>query len=620
LRALRRALRRNVLSYLKPPPKLTVSEWADRYRVLSREYAAEPGQWRTDRAPYQRGIMDAFADPEIQVVVVESSSQVGKSEIEMNVLGFFTDQDPSPVLIVHPTVGEAEQWSKTRLAPTIRDTPRLRKKIKDARSRDSGNTLLIKEFPGGHLTLVGANAPSGLAAKPIRVLLCDEVDRFPASAGTEGDPIAIATRRTQTFWNRKIALFSTPTLKGLSRIEKAFAEGDQRYYLVPCPHCGYAQRLVWKNLRWEPDHPATATYECVSCTVPIPERHKAAMLAAGHWEPTAPLRNRTASFHLSALYSAWVRWEELAREWIAAQGDVLRLQVFVNTILGETWEDRGGGLEPADIGKRREPFEHESPAGVGLVTMGVDVQADRLEYLLRGWGVGEESWLCRHGVIVGDPAILPGQAHSPWDELDSVRREGLLTPSGKRIPVSACGVDTGFQADEVYAYCRPRFGQRVYAMKGSSTTGRPILPRRPSVNNRGRVRLFEIGTEAAKDVIYARLRMTVPGPQYMHLPEWVSEDYLEQVTAEKVVRHNVAGRWSRRYELARGKRNEALDLEVLALAAYRIVAVSPKRLAALVEAYQKLPAPALALVPPDAENPEPPEPPNRPRKSWVRGW
>lgn len=587
LQRLREIGRDTVRAYLSPPPRLTVSTWADTKRQLSREYAAEPGQWRTDRAPFQRGIMDAFSEFGIEEVIVEGCSQFGKTEILFNVIGFYVDEDPSPILKVRPTTDDAEQWSKTRLAPTIRDTPALRDRIREAKSRDSGNTLRIKEFPGGHLTIVGANAPSGLSSKPIRILLCDEIDRYPESAGTEGDPVTLARKRTVAFWNRKIGLFSTPTLKDHSRIHAAFLEGDQRYYEVACPACKFFQRLVWAQLRWNhdlppADQPATAFYECASCHTPIRERDKGKMLASGRWRATAVASGPIASFHINALYVPWIRWAELVREWISAQNDIERLQVFINTVLGEVWEDRGGGMDPQKLESRKEPYGSEVPAGVAVLTMGVDVQADRIEYLVRGWGAGEESWLIDHDVILGDPAIPPGQERSPWTQLELVRRQEWKTAAGTAIKIYATGVDSGYQTDVVYAYGRPRYAHRVYIMKGSSTPARPIVPRKPSVNNRGRVRLFEIGTEAAKDVIYARLRMQVMGPQYMHLPEWTSEQYFEQITAERSVRRQVAGRWLRRYELPRGRRSETLDCEVYALAALRLIRLRPAQIAQLV--------------------------------------
>lgn len=618
-----------VASRLAPPPVLTVSEWADRFRQLSREASAEPGQWRTDRAPYQKGMMDAVSDPAIETVVIMTSSQVGKTELELNTIGFFGHQDPAPVMAILPTIGEAEQWSKTRLAPMIRDTPVLRALFADPSSRNSGNTLLVKEYPGGHITIVGANAPSGLAAKPIRVVLGDEIDRFPASAGTEGDPITLAKRRTTTFWNRKLVWVSTPTLKGASRIEEAFLEGDQRRYYVPCPDCQTMQVLTWKGLRWEEGQPDSAAYLCPHCGVLIPESRKGRMLAAGEWRAGAtPAVPRTASFHIHALYSPWARWADLVQEWLDCQGNVTRLQVFVNTILGETWEERTGGLDHETLRGRRETYAAEVPAGVGVLTMGVDVQADRLEYVIRGWGAGEESWLVAHGLAAGDPTIKFGQAGSPWDVLEAERTRPRRREDGATLTPLVTMVDSGHNAGEVYDYTGPRARWRVYATKGYSLPGKPIVGRRPTRNNKGRVPLWMIGTDAAKDTLYGRLKLATPGPLYMHIPDWTDDAWFEQVTAEVPERKQVAGgRWVRVYTLPRGARNEALDCEVLCLAALRVAPIRLSDLGKLAgkprEAGES-PAEPPTNPPELAEFPvEPPRPRRglpRTRKGWVRQW
>ncbi len=302
---------------LRPPPRLTVSQWADEYRRLSPESAAEPGRWRTDRAPYQRGIMDAVNDPTVREIVVMKSAQVGWTEILGNIVGFHVDRDPAPILLIQPTLEMAEAWSKDRLAPMVRDTPALKGKIKDARSRDSGNTLLHKQFPGGHVTIAGANSPAGLASRPIRVVLCDEVDRYPPSAGTEGDPISLARKRSTTFWNRKLLMGSTPTVKDASRIEAAFLASDQRYFLVPCPHCGTEDRLRWQHVRWPEGRPEEAHYVCPHCGAVIEDTDKLRMLESGRWEASTEF-NGVAGFHLSELYSPWVTFGAMARAFTEA--------------------------------------------------------------------------------------------------------------------------------------------------------------------------------------------------------------------------------------------------------------------------------------------------------------
>jgi len=574
LSALEEQLNAVVASRLSPPPTLTLSQWADEFRVLSREASAEPGQWRTDRAPYLRGIQDAISDPTIETVVLMMGSQSGKTEVLLNTCGYYGHQDPAPVMIVLPTIGDAEQWSKTRLAPMLRDTPALRSRFKDPKSRNSGNTLLVKEYPGGHITMVGANAPSGLAAKPIRVLLTDELDRFPASAGTEGDPLSLAAKRTATFWNRKKVFASTPTLKGSSRIEASYLEGDQRHYVVPCPECDEDLVLRWKHLRWERGHPETAAYACEHCGCLIPEQRKTAMLAAGRWVATAESTARKVSFHLPSLYSPWARWSELVEEFDEVQGNLTRLQVFVNTVLAETWEERVGGLDPEAIQSRKETYPAEVPAGVAVLTMGVDVQDDRLEWIIRGWGAGEQSWPIARGIAVGDPSLTIDKEGSPWKELEAERVRIRVRASGPGLRPLVTLVDSGAHTSAVYAYTKPRERFRVFSTKGYSTPGKPLVGRRPLRNNKARAGLWMIGTEAGKDAVLGALKLASPGPGYMHIPDWLDEEWFAQVTAEKPVMKQVTGgRWVRQYVCPRGVRNEALDIEVLCLVGLRIAPI-----------------------------------------------
>lgn len=604
---------------LAPPPTLTVSEWADAYRMLSREASAEPGRWRTDRAPYQRGILDAFSDPRVSEVVVMSSSQIGKSEILLNVLGYYIDQDASPILNVLPTIGEAEQWSKTRIAPMIRDTPRLGQRIQSPRSRDSGNTLLTKEFDGGHLTMVGANAPSGLAAKPIRIVLGDEIDRWPASAGSEGDPMSLARKRTSTFWNRKLGWFSTPTLKGLSRIEAAFLEGDQRRYYVPCPACGHAQTLTFKQLKWDDGQPATAAYCCVGCGVLIPESQKHRMLRSDDWRAAAPFTG-IASFHLNAIYSPWARWGDLAEEFLKAQQDVTRLQVFTNTVEGETWEDRTGGLSPDTLEARRESWTAEVPAGAGLLTCGADVQHDRIEAVVRGWGAGEETWTIRREILLGDPT-----GTQVWADLDAFLLRDWPREDGAVLRVQTACIDSGDNAEMVHRFCAPRYGRRVYATRGYSQPGKPLVAKRPSRNNKARCPVFYVGTDTAKDLLYGRLKISTPGPLCWHFALACDADYFAQLTAERRVRKQVQGRWISRYELPRGRRNEVVDCEALNIVALALSGVPRGHLGT--RAARLAPPPNPDAPPPEApaENDDPPASPPKlrrrgPRRNFATDW
>ncbi len=615
----RAALFRSVLA---PPPRLTVSEWTDRYRYLSREASAEPGKWSTDRAPYQRGVMDAFSDLMVEDVVLMWASQTGKTECLNNLIGYFIDQDPAPILVIQPTLEMAEAWSKDRLAPMLRDTPRLRGKVRDPRSRDSGNTVRHKVFPGGHITTAGANSPASLASRPIRVVLADEVDRYPPSAGAEGDPFALAVRRTATFWNRKLVRTSTPTLKGFSAIERAFQEPDRRryYYHVPCPECGHYQTLRWENVRWEDGDPESAAYACEACGVLIGEERKLDMLRAGRWvAENEEASVRKLGFHLNALYSPWARWAEIVREFLAAKENPELLRVWVNTILAETWEEAGEQLSPDSLASRREKYSAEVPGGVGVLTAAVDVQADRLEVLVVGWGAGEESWRIHYEQIPGDPAGEP-----PWQALESVLTRGWRHEHGAELRIAACCIDSGFHTEAVYRFVRPRQTRRVWAIKGISQPGRALVGK-PSRANKYGVKLLPIGVDTAKDVVFSRLRIAQPGPGYLHFPEWLSEEYFLQLTAEKAVTKFKKGRPVRVYERIPGRRNEALDLECYALAALLSLGDTVVRnLGTWVERVREQGEKARAEAEegrPPAPKPQAPAAPTIPRiAGWIHAW
>ena len=472
---------------LQPPPDLTISQWADEYRMLSAEASAEPGRWVTARAPYQREIMDVASDPRVETIVLMTSAQIGKSELLLNVIGAHIDYDPSPILCLQPTLEMAEAFSKDRIAPMLRDSPVLKNKVKDARARDSGNTLLHKTFAGGHLTLAGANSPASLASRPIRIVLCDEVDRYPESAGTEGDPVKLASKRTATFWNKKIILVSTPTIKWLSRIESAFEKSDKRYYNVPCPDCGTHQRLRWEQVKWPEGEPERAYYACEHCGACIDHRHKAAMLRGGKWIATAPLK-KTAGFHLSELYSPWRTWGDVAVDFLEAKhGGTEMLKTWVNTSLGESWEERGESIDAAGLMARCEeyPVDLETYA----CSFGVDVQGDRLEVTIVLWGEEEEMYVFDHVILPGDTA-----QQAVWDDLDLLIKE--------HGPDSVC-IDSGFNATQVYAFCQKR--KFCHATKGVGGFARPLIEdekkramRLRSAKKRGGYPVETIGVDGGK--------------------------------------------------------------------------------------------------------------------------
>lgn len=554
-----------VHSALKPPPKLSVSAWADRYRQLSSESSAEAGKWSTSRAEYQRGMMDAVSDPNIETVVLMTAAQIGKTELINNVVGYHIHQDPAPMLVVQPTLEMAQTWSKDRLAPAVRDTPVLSAKIKDPRSRDSGNTTLHKVFAGGHVTACGANSPSSLASRPCRLILCDEVDRYPLSAGTEGDPVSLAKKRSSTFWNRKIILVSTPTEKNHSRIEQAYQESDQRKYFVACPDCKEEQVLRWAGVEWEQDKPATAHYVCEHCGSCWDDAKRFRAIRYGKWKATADGDGKTAGFHLSGLYSPWTPLEDSVRDFLTSKRDPMRLKTWVNTFLGETWEDQGEQVDEHDLISRGEDWGKELPDEVLLLTAGVDVQDDRLELEIVGWGRGEESWSIEYKTIYGDPSTA-----GLWMELDAVLQQKFVHPiHGEMILRSVCVDSGGHYTQQVYNYCRARAGRRVFAIKGIGGEGKPIVGR-PSKNNIGKINLFPVGTDTTKELVYSRLKIETEGEGYCHFPSDRSEEYFRMLTAEKKVTKYFKGRPKREWVKIR-TRNEALDCRVYATAALALL-------------------------------------------------
>lgn len=603
---------------LKPPPRFTVSQWADASRMLSPEASAEPGRWVTDRAPYQRAIMDAVCDPLVDTVVVMSSAQVGKTEILLNIIGYTIDLDPGPMLLIQPTLEMAEAFSKDRLEPMLRDSPALRDKVHHGR-RDGANTIRHKTFPGGHITLAGSNSSAGLASRPIRIVLADEIDRWDLSVGDEGDPLSLAEKRTTTFWNRKLLAVSTPTVKGISRIEAKFGESDQRLCHVPCPHCGHRHVLEWKNVKWEFGAPESAHLVCPQCGALIDEAGRQAMLREPEWRAAAPFRG-VAGFHIWEAYSPWRRLADIVADFLEAKKAPDTLQVFVNTSLGETWEEQGDQAEPHVLLARREPYSAQVPAGACCLTMGVDVQDDRLELLVVGWGPGEESWIIDTRVIDGDP-----QRPEPWAELDQRLTAGYVHESGAQLQVQAACLDTaGHRTQYVYDFVSKRQHQRVFAIIGRDGSDRPIVSA-PSPKRSGRelrkVKLFTVGVDICKSLIYNRLKVTAPGPGFVHLPlahqhegEYrggVDEEFIAQLTAERLITKHVQGVPHRVWVKTR-PRNEALDMMVYAVAALRLLRPDLNAMA------QRLnPTPAPPDGPRASKRPQW-IPPRRPG-SWLRG-
>lgn len=562
------------LRALTPPPKLKVSDWADRYRVLSPEDSAEPGDWDTSRAEYQRGVMDAMNDPKVHTIVVPKAHQVGWTAMLGNCVGFHMHQDPCPLLVLQPTLEMAETWSKKRLAPMLRDTPALRGLVGVARSKDSENTLLEKSFAGGYLAIVGANSPSALASRPIRIVLADECDRYPASAGAEGDPLTLAKKRQTNFWNRKLLLGSTPVHKASSVIWREWLRSDQRKYFVPCPHCAHPQTLRWEQVRWDknqpdssaqhyPHNPATAYYLCESCGCPWNDAERWQAINKGTWIATAPF-NGMAGFHITGFLSPWVTLEQIVAEFLGAKDDPTLLQPWVNTVLGEPW-DEGERISEHDLMNRLETWGHPgfAPAQTLVMTAGVDLQDDRIEVEVVAWGDREESWSTDYRIFYGDPS-----GPQLWRELDDFLQAPIPTVDGRSLRLSAVAIDSGgHHTQTVYNFCADpnRVRRKVWAIKGMAGAGRPVWPKRATRLRRGQ--LFIVGVDAAKESVYARLKHTAPGPGYCHFPEGRDKTYFEQLTAETIITKHVKGFATRVWEKRPSARNEALDCRVYAYAA-----------------------------------------------------
>jgi phage terminase large subunit GpA-like protein len=565
-----------------PPPRMTVSEWANSFRYLSPEFCSNPGKYSSDFTPYAVEWMDSVNDPEATGTILMVASQLGKTEALGNIVGYFIDIEPAPILLVQPTESLAESWSKERLAPMIRDTPCLTGKVCDARTRDSGNTVLHKSFPGGNIAMAGANAPAGLAGRPRRVVLLDEEDRYPVSAGKEGDPASLAIRRTETFWNPVVVETSTPTVKGLSRIEARFEESDQRRLQCPCPRCGGYQVLTWSQVRHEAADGSDAWYQCARCDEKLTDDERRLMVRRGMWVPTFPER-RLRGYHLNGIASLFrhkkgykSRLHQMVAEHLSAKRKGKEaLRTWVNTFLAETWEDEGEKVAWEPLMQRRENWG-EFPEGGLVITAGVDVQGDRVEIEFVAWGEGEESWSLDHVMLIGDFSRPEMQA-----TVDEQLQRKWVHPSGVELDVACTLMDSGHKTKSVYAFTKRRTMRRVHACKGKGGAGMPVISR-PTMRGVERALLFTVGTDTTKDSIYSRLTLADVGPGYMHFPSDRPEDWFRQLVAEtKVTRYKDGVAFSK-FENPSNSRNEALDMRVYATAALALLRVNWKKLAAAI--------------------------------------
>jgi phage terminase large subunit GpA-like protein len=564
----------------RPDPFLTISQWADKYRWLSQRASAEAGQWRTDRTPYLREIMDCLSPAShIERTVFMKGAQIGGTECGNNWIGYVIHQAPGPMMAVQPTVEMAKRNSKQRIDPLVEESDVLRKLVHDPRSRDSGNTVLSKEFPGGVLVMTGANSAVGLRSMAARYLFLDEIDGYPGDVDGEGDPINLALARTRTFSRRKVFLVSTPKITGMSRIEAAYEESDKRQYVVPCPVCREFQVLKFPQLRWPKGEPDKAVYVCEHCGQQIANHQKQWMLPRGQWRATAKGDGKTAGFHLSSLYSpvGWFSWGEAAKQFEQAQKNPSLLQVFVNTVLGDTWTLLGEAPDWKKLYDRREQYRIGLvPRGGIFVTVGADVQRDRIEVEVVAWGRGKESWSIDYRVFEGDTS-----RGLVWEKLTGLLNETFTTIGGLELPIIQLAVDSGYATTEVYEWAR-RQGNRVLVVKGDSRapailgSASPIDVGPLGVKLRHGVKVWPVNSGMAKEELYRWLRLERPTdedleqgvshpPGYCHFPRY-SEEYFKQITAEQLVAKLVKGYRKLEWQKMR-ERNEALDCRVYARAA-----------------------------------------------------
>lgn len=561
---------------LKPLPKTSVSNWADDHRMLSSGISAEPGKWKTSRAPYQKDIMNAFTEPGIHRVVVKSSSQIGKSDMMNNVIGRFAHLDPCAIMMIQPTIDMAQDYSKTRIAPMIRDTKVLNNLFYDVKSRDANNTILSKVFPGGRLIMCGANSPAGLASRPIRILLADEVDRFPDSAGTEGDPVNLAAKRMTTFWNSCMGLFSTPTNEGTSRIDEEYLAGTQEEWQHKCPNCGEYHLL--RHIDMTVDYKEIKTpsgkktvivndvkWRCPHCGFSFSEKEMKQTQQKYISQNSDALKNGIRSFFVNGFTSPWMTWTKIMREWLEAKGDPEREKVIMNTVFGESYKQKGAFEDEQIFLRRRESYGAELPDGVLLLTAAIDTQDNRLEYEVVGWGKEEECWGIRKGIVLG----APNQART-WKEIDNILDKTYHFADGKGLKVVRTFIDSGgHYTSDVYNYCQKNFHKQRFAIKGRGGPGIPLIYKIAKANN-AKAPLILLGVDDGKQQIMDRLSIDSPGPLYFHFPQdegikelsnrGYDDLYFKGIISEhkKVYKRN--GVLREVWETTKNVRNEPLDL------------------------------------------------------------
>lgn len=582
------------VKHFKPPENLTVDQWADKYRRLSPESSAEAGPWRTKRTPYLEEPMRAFTDPRVHKIVMVAASQVGKSELEMNTIGYIIDQDPGSILYVHPTIEDARKFSRLRVAPMIRDSRPLRAKVHDIKDRSAGNTILQKSFPGGMLTMTGSNSASALASTPARYIIGDERDRWAVSAGTEGDPWGLAEARQATFYNAKAIEVSTPTIKGSSNIETSYYQGTQERWCHHCPECDEYSEITFDNIHFDAECikvkgkktwrlKGGVSWSCPNCGCLIPEEIMRKQSAKWKADNPDAISKGVRSFWLNAFSSPWTPWSKIVLKFLDAKDDPQQLKVVYNTLLGQLWEDRGDLEDEDSMLSRREDYGTRSdgtpadlPDGVLVLTCGVDTQDNRLEYEVVGHGHYGETWGIVKGIIMGRP-----DAEETWQRLDDVIDHVYTFKNGRGLKISMTCVDSGGHfTQEVYAACRARQHKNVFAIKGKGGDGIPFVspPTKVAIRDNKKVTcwLYTLGVDAGKAAIMGNLKVQEAGAKYCHFPRNPDAGYdlnfFNGLLSEKLeLTHTKRGEVWAWVKLPGHNRNEALDCRNYAMAALKIL-------------------------------------------------
>lgn len=630
---------RKVLAGMTPPDDLTVSQWAEAKRRLSAESAAEPGPWRTERTPYLREPMDAFTDPKVRHIVMVAASQVGKSEFLNNCIGYIIDEDPGSILFIHPTTIDAQEYSKLRIAPMLRDSPALRQKIAAPKSRDSHNTILQKAYPGGILTMCGSTEAHALASKPIRYVFGDERDRWATSAGNEGDPWDLAMARQTTFYNAKAVEVSTTTIKNASAIEAAYYTGTMERWNSKCPHCGEYHEIRWSDIRFEYDeiivsHKKTykvkkVYYTCPGCGCISTEAEMKRAPAKWIAENPEAYGQGTRSFWLNAFVSQWASWESIVLKYLNALGSTKKMQVVFNTCFGEPWEDRGDIEDEDSLLARREDYGKdkngepvELPPGVLVLTAGVDTQDDRMEYEIVGHGFFGETWGIEKGIVMGRP-----DDDATWNKLDEVVFDRVMRfENGVGLRVSMSFVDEGGHfTQSVRAQCNARISKKVFCIKGMPGQDKPYIspPKKQKIFVNqiavGTCWQYQLGVDSGKEIIMDNLRVQTPGQKYCHFPkrdDYGSAYFAGLLSETKVYDPNKKQPWSWK-KIPGHERNEPLDCRNYALAAFKALPKNLDEIDRQIKAASgvRVPAPPSANITPPKRRPA-----QRSRQKYYDDW